>query len=395
VLARRRALASAGVACIAALGIAGCSQTSSSSSSLTLTGGTLVVVVSEPADHATDAAAQDVVDAEELAFNQLHGEVTDYRVRMITPHAQTLSDNARDAVIYPSSSNPDVIAYLGEVAPGASDGTVGITNALDLLQVSPTDTALELSQGTPAVSGAPQTYFESYSTYKRTFARIVPSSALEAKAQVAEMKSLGVKSLYVGHDSSDYGRAIADAVGSDAKASGITLSSSLSGAAGDFYGSQSPTAAATFFNHAAAADPSAKLFGPSSLDASSFTKALSSSVKNLYVSIPGFLPKDLTAAGKKFVADFRAAYHHTPNVEAIFGYQAMQAVLYVIKRERKDADDRTAVVNGFLSQKGVSGVVGTYSINSAGNSNVDAFVFARLQSGALVPFRAAAPVSQG
>jgi ABC-type branched-subunit amino acid transport system substrate-binding protein len=354
----------------------------------------LVVVVSEPTGLGSDPAAKDVLDAEELAFHQLHGEVTDYRMRMITPHAKTLSDDAREAVIYPSSSNPDVIAYLGEIAPGASDETVGITNALDLLQVSPTDNALELSQSTPAVSGAPQTYFESYGTYKRTFARIVPSAALEARAQVAEMKSLGVDSLYVGHDSSDYGGAIADAVSSDARAAGIKLAKSVSGAGGDFYGSQSPTAAATFFNHVAGTDPSAKLFGPSSLNVASFTKGLSRSVKNLYVSIPGFLPKDLTAAGKKFVTDFRAAYHHTPNVEAIFGYQAMQAVLYVIKRERKDADDRTAVVNGFLSQKGVSGVVGTYSMNSAGNSNLDAFVFARLQNGALVPFRAA-PVSQG
>jgi ABC-type branched-subunit amino acid transport system substrate-binding protein len=395
VLARRRALASAGVACIAALGVAGCSQTgSTSSSSLTLTGGTLVVAIGEPTGLAADPAAQDVVDAEQLAFNQLHGEVTDYKVRMITLHARTLSDNARASVIYPSSGSPDVIAYLGETAPGTSDQTVGITNALDLLQVSPTDTALELSQSTPAVSGAPQTYFESYGTYKRTFARIVPSSAVEASDQVAEMKLLGVSSLYVSHDSSDYGRALADAVKKDAKAAGITLSSASSGAGGDFYAATSPRTAATFFNRVAGSDPSAKLFGPSSLGAASFTKALGSSVKNLYVSIPGFLPKDLTSAGKKFVSDFKAAYHHAPNVEAIFGYQTMQAVLYVIKREHRDADDRTAVVKGFLSQKGVAGVVGTYSINSNGNSNIDAFVFARPKNGALVPFQAAS-TSQG
>ena len=59
------------------------------------------------------------------------------------------------------SSTRDTIAYLGEIAPGASDQTVGITNALDLLQVSPTDNALELSQSTPAVLGRPKTFFES------------------------------------------------------------------------------------------------------------------------------------------------------------------------------------------------------------------------------------------
>ena len=47
---------------------------------------------------------------------------------------------------------------------------------------------------------------------------MVPSASEEAKAQVAEMKSLGVNKLYVGNDGSDYGKAIADAVSSDAPA---------------------------------------------------------------------------------------------------------------------------------------------------------------------------------
>ena len=34
------------------------------------------------------------------------------------------------------------IAYLGEVDPGLSSQSLGITNAQDLLQVSPTDTDL-------------------------------------------------------------------------------------------------------------------------------------------------------------------------------------------------------------------------------------------------------------
>ncbi len=112
-----------------------------------------------------------------------------------------VSDNARSAII-----DKTAIAYLGEIAPGTSDQTAGITNALGLLQVSPTDTALELSQSTPAVADAPKTYFQSWGTYGRTFARVVPSSAVEAKALVAEMKAQSVKSLFVANDGSDYGR---------------------------------------------------------------------------------------------------------------------------------------------------------------------------------------------
>ncbi len=389
-LPRRRALVTASAACLAALAVAGCSQTgsSSSSSAVTISGNSLTIYISDPASLHSDAAAQDVVNAERMAFKAQQSEVKDYKLRLYVLNDKP-SYNARAAII-----NKTTIAYLGEIQPGVSDQTVGITNALDVLQVSPTDTALELSQATPAVSDAPKTYFESWGTYGRTFARVVPSSAEEAKAQVTEMKSVGVSGLYVTDDGSDYGKAIADAVRADAKDAGITLSSSLSGASGDFYGAQSPVAAAKFFNHVSAGAPTAKLFGPSSLNSSAFTAAISSSVHNLYVSIPGFLPADLPAEGKTFVADFKTAYGHTPNTEAIFGYEAMSAVLRVLQHDGTNANNRTSVVKAFLAQRDVPSVLGTYSIDSGGNTSLNAFVFAHMSGGKLVPFKAA-PNSQG
>jgi ABC-type branched-subunit amino acid transport system substrate-binding protein len=385
VLLNRRVLATAGAACLAGLAIAGCSQAgSSSSSTIKIVGHTLAIYISEPAHLNSDPVAQDVVDAEKLAFTQQSHLVTHYKLVLRTPMSKTLSDNARQAII-----DKTAIAYLGEIAPGTSDQTVGINNALDLLEVSPTDTALELAQSTPAVTNAPKTYFESWGTYHRTFARVVPSSAVEAKTQVAGMKSLAVSSLYIGNDGSDYGKAIADAVSTDAKAAGLKVAASSSGAGADFYGATSPTAAAKFFNTTAAASPTAKLFGPSSLNAAAFTSALSPSVHNLYVSIPGFMPNAVPAAGKTFIAAFKAAYHHAPNVEAIFGYAAMSAVLQSLKRAGGQGNNRSLVASAFLSQHKVSSVLGTYSIGSNGNTSLNAFIFARPSGGALVPFRAA------
>jgi branched-chain amino acid transport system substrate-binding protein len=385
---RPRTLASSGIACLVALAVAGCSTTGSSSSSssgVTIAGHTLSIYISEPRDIRSNAVAQDIVHAEQMAFSANSKEVSDYRLRLQPAGYKTVSDNARDAI-----TDSSTIAYLGELAPGASDETVGITNALDVLQVSPTDNALELSQDTPAVSGGPKSFFESWSTYGRTFARLVPSAADEAKAQVAEMKALGVTKLYVNDDGSDYGRAIADAVQSDASTAGLALSRYIGEEDnGYFYGAASPAAAAKFFKHIASMAPTAKLFGPSSLNSSAFTSAISGSVHNLYVSIPGFLPKDLPAAGKSFVSKFKTAYHHAPNLEAIFGYEAMSALLRVLENEGKNANDRTDVVKGFMKQRKVASVLGTYSMNSAGNTSLDAFVFARLRGGQLVPFAAA------
>jgi ABC-type branched-subunit amino acid transport system substrate-binding protein len=387
VLTRPRALASSGVACLAALAIAGCGPTGSSSSSsaaVTVPGSTLRIYISEPRDLSADPVAQDIVKAEQLAFAAHQGEVHDYRLNLQTVRGRTLTDNARTAIIDPST-----VAYLGEIAPGASDDTVGITNAQDLLQVSPTDNALELTDASPAVSGGPKSFFESWSTYGRTFARLAPSGAAEARAQVAEMKRLGVSGLYVASDGSTYGRAIADAVLADARRAGISRVMSPAGAGAAFYGAVSAPAAARFFNHLSTSAPNVKLFGPSSLYSTAFSSALSSTVQHLYVSVPGFLPKDLPAAGRSFVAQFKTAYGHTPNVEAIFGYEAMSSLLRVLAGAGRQADNRTDVVKDFLKQHEVPSVLGVFSINGAGNTSLSAFVFARLSAGKLVPFTAA------
>ncbi len=384
---RTRGLAGVGAACLAALIVSGCGTSGSSSSAnsaVTVSGHTLTIYLSEPSDIATNSTAQDVVHAEQLAFSVHAKEVRAYRLSLQTVRGAKLTDNARIAIV-----NPTTIAYLGEVEPGASDATVGITNALDVLQVSPTDNALELTDRTAAVPGGAKTFFESWGTYGRTLARVVPSGAAEARAQVAEMRALHLRSLATANDGSVYGRAIADAVASDARSAGLPVTSP-SAAAAVFYGAQSPAAAARFFNRTAATRPRARLFGPSSLNTPGFARALSGAARrNVEVSIPGYLPRDLPAAGRTFVSAFRTAYAHPPNVEAIFGYEAMSALLHVLAQEGRAANDRTSVVRAFLGQRDVHSVLGTYSIDAAGNTTLDAFVFAHVRGGALVPFVAA------
>ena len=360
--------------------VAGCTSSGSANSSVTVSGNVLTIYVSAAATDQPQVA-QDVLDAEQLAFRQGPHRVGNVAIRMLPVRGTTISAQAR-TVIQDSST----IAYLGEIVPGSSYASLGITNALDILQVTPTDTALELTQTTPAVANAPDEYYESLSTYGRTFVRVVPSSADEAKAQVQEMQALGVTKLYVSSDGSDYGAAIANAVSHDVGA-GLTVVSSPAAADGVFYGSASPTVAAGFFNRVAGSNPSAKLLGPSALDAPAFVSALSPAVRNLYVSVPGFLKADLNPAGAAFVTQFSSAFGHAPAVQAIFGYEAMAAVLSVLKEAGAAVNDRTTVVKDFLAIKNRPSVLGTYSINSNKDTSIAPFVFNRLQDGQLMPFK--------
>jgi branched-chain amino acid transport system substrate-binding protein len=205
------------------------------------------------------------------------------------------------------------------------------------------------------------------------------------------MHALGVTKLYVSSDGSDYGAAVAYAVKQDAGSAGLTVVGSPATADGAFYGSASPAAAASFFNRIASSNPSAKLFGPSALDAPAFVSALSHSVRNLYISVPGFLKANLNAEGTNFVSAFTLAYGRAPAPQAIFGYEAMSAVLSVLKQAGTSAGSRTTVVHDFFAIKNRQSVLGTYSIDSNGDTSLAPFVFTHLKGGQLVPV----PLVQG
>ena len=364
-------------------------------SSVSTTGTKLTIYAAAPAG---TTASPDILDAEKLAFQQFQqsgAKIGKFTVKFATVDASKISDNARTAI-----EDTSAIAYLGELAPGDSADSVGITNAQDVLQVSPADTALELTQATAAVPGSPKSYYESEKTYGYTFARVVPNSAQEAKAQIQEMTALGVRKLYVTDDGSPYGAAIALAVRQDA---GNTITAvqgppdaskfQASGADALFYGASpdSASAVARLFGDVAQGNGAVKLFAPSALDTSGFASSFGSANVNLYVSSPGFLTKDLTPEGQQFKSAFTSAYGHAPALGAIFGYEAMNAVLAVLREAGVNADDRTTVVDDFFKIKDRQSPLGTYSISSSGDISIAPFVFSRLRNGALVPFASVTP----
>ena len=377
-LVRSRALtACAAVTLAAAAG--GCTTTTTTPS---VNSGTLSVYLSvPPGQHSSET--QDVLSAERLAFQQAGAQVAKFKIKLVQFQGAKLSDTARQAI-----GDGSTIAYIGEIAPGTSEQTIGITNGEDILQVSPTDTAVEETQSTPAISNSPNRYYESLSTNNRTFARVVPTDALEAKALVAEMQARGVKELYVVSDGSAYGNALAYAVKTDA-APAITIASSPQAAQAAFYAGSSTSGAAALFNQVAQANPTVKLFAPSALYDAAFVSALSAAAqRNLIVSSPGFTASDLTAQGKQFVSAFQTAYRHAPAPQAIFGYEAMSAVMAVLHNLGSSAGSRSNMVHAFFKIRNRASVLGTYSINSNGDTSIAPFIFSRVKAGALAPYKA-------
>jgi branched-chain amino acid transport system substrate-binding protein len=92
-------------------------------------------------------------------------------------------------------------------------------------------------------------------------------------------------------------------------------------------------------------------------------------------------------AKTRFVQPFVAAYHHQPAPQAIFGYEAMSALLSVLTKAGTSANDRQTVVHDFFAIRNRNSVLGSYSINANGDTSIAPFVFSRIVRGKLVPFR--------
>ncbi|HEX8975999.1 MAG TPA: ABC transporter substrate-binding protein [Solirubrobacteraceae bacterium] len=378
-------------ACVAAAALlAGCGAGGQGGSSVvTVTGRTLSVYASQPPGAPTPQVT-DILEAEQLALQQAQGKAGRFTVRLIPVHKHELSANARAAV-----EDPSTIAYLGELVPGTSQISTEILNQQGVLEISPADTAAYLTQAIAGVSNSLNTFYPGHSTYKQTFARTVPSTRQEAKALVAAMQSAHVSSVAVSGENTYYGRTLAAEVSQAARAAGLSVAGSAAQARAYFYAasSSSPSArkaAIQAFDRAAAAGSSVKLFAPSGLYDPSFVAGLSSDAQSrLFVSVPGILASQLSATGRTFVRDFTARFGHAPAPQAIFGYEAMAALLAELGQAKAAANQRATVVAGFRSLQRTDSVLGAYSL-SGGDPSIAPLLLAHVRAGALVPFRSLA-----
>lgn len=380
-LLRRRAPWLCAVLGALALALSGCTSGAASSGTAgSVAGSTLDVWSSEPPGPG-DTVSADVLGAEQLALKQAGGKAGAFTVALRIAHEREISANAREAV-----QDKRAIAYLGEVDPGTSGVSLQITNQIGLLQVSPTDTAAYLTQSTPAVPDSPGHYYPTSSTYHRTFARMVPTTAQETKALARAIKAQGVSRLYVTGDHTVYGASVALALRDAARGQGITLASGASGADGVAYAGLDRPAARAALDQAAAADPQAKLFATSSLYDDALVAALSPAAqRRLTVSSPGEPASgQVPPATQSFQSAFRSAYGHAPEPQAVYGYEAMSALLASLKGLGAQARDRSKVVARVRGLHDRAGAFGTYSL-TGGDVDLASFVLARVVDGKLVP----------
>jgi branched-chain amino acid transport system substrate-binding protein len=407
----RRAASVIALALALAAGAAGCGRRSAGQHQ-TIRGTTLTIYSSVPLHGASRMNAQAVVNGEQLALQQAHGRVGRYRIELRSLDDSTIqrqawdpgktTENARTAI-----TDPNTVLYIGELNSGASAVSIPLLNRAAIPQISPTSTAVGLTSA--AAGAAPGEPLKYYPTGVRTFARIVPNDAVQARVQVKLQKDAGCRRPYVLDDGEVDGEDLADSYQLVARSAGLhvvgvqafqrraadytALARSIAQTGADcvLISSLTESGAALLTRQIAAAMPNAQLFASTGLAESTFVDPAQGGIP---VSVdPRILVTSLTLAPtvdppltRSFYATYERRYGF-PQPYAIFGYEAMSLALNAIARasdEGRDTVERAAVREALFATRDRPSVLGTYSITPVGDTTIRRYAVYRVVNGELV-----------
>jgi branched-chain amino acid transport system substrate-binding protein len=415
-----RLLASASLA-LGALALAdGCGGVGVSSAG-TVGGSQLTIYSSLPLEGPLAHVSQQIVGGEKLALAQVGGRVHRFKINYASLNDAnpktgqwTPGETSTNAKI--AAQDSTTIAYLGDYDSAATAISLPIVNEAGILQVSPASPYVGLTSAQDAGQDEPERF---YQTGKRTFARLMPDDPVQAAAQLQLMRRLGVEKVFVIEDQDPFDLPLAAIVVEAAKQAGIevvgedTLDTTASteyaeeahkvlasGAQAVFFSGQPGAGAVALWQQLHAADPHLRLLGSSTLSESStsaggstdasqtFAGQLGAAAAVSYLATP-VLPLALyPAPARAVLAQYRAYFHEAGGAYALYGYEAMSAVLLAIRRAGAHGNDRAAVIARFFAIRNRDSVLGRYSVRPDGELSLARYGVDRVRHGRLVFYRA-------
>ena len=374
-------------------------------------GRTLKIYMSGPLHGAASVGARAAMQGAEMALAE-HG-LRMGRDRIVlevlddsTPQSRgwdpsQTTNNARIAV-----QDPATIGYIGDFDSGASAISIPVLNRAGIPQVSPEGGAVGLTSPGPGASpGEPEKY---YPAKLRTFARVVPTDALQAAVIVQLERGFGCQAPFALQDGGVDGEEATISYVLAAQAAGLrvlgvqvfqrqatdylSLARSLAEAGADcvLLSASDEHSAARVAAAVARAVPAARIFASSSLADSAFADPSlggvpSAAAPQVLVLAPGLGGSNYPASGRAFLERYARLYG-PPQPQAIFGYEAMRLMLDAISRAtdhgRKQAA-RAKVLAAIFATRRRRSALGTYSIDRDGDVTIGSFAVYRLVSGRL------------
>jgi branched-chain amino acid transport system substrate-binding protein len=372
-------------------------------------GNQLTIYSSLPLQGPSAAISRQIVGGEKLALSDAGGHVGHFTISYAlrddsSPTTGQWDPDVTAANAKAAAQDPTTIAYLGDFNSGATAISLPLSNAAGILQVSPASPYVGLTSSLDAGQGEPERF---YLAGKRTFGRIAPGDPVQAAAQVALMRRLGVHSLYVLADQDPFDAPLAQIVTADAQRAGIEVKGqdtitilpgsnftgevakvAESGAQAVFLSTTATTEAAYLARQLHTADPHLLLLASSTMLSPVFTSHLGPAESATFVGSPVLAPRLYPASALRVLAEYRRHFASVGEPYALYGYEAMSVVLSAIRAAGARGDDRQAVIARFFATRDRRSVLGVYSMRPNGETTLSTYAIDRLVSGAPVFWRA-------
>ncbi len=204
--------------------LAGCGGVGASPAAQSV-GKQLTVYSSLPLQGPAAGISQQIVGGEKLALADAGGRVGGFTVSYVSlddssPTSGEWDPGVTAANAKAAAQDRTTIAYLGDFNSGATAVSLPLTNAAGILQVSPASPYVGLTSSLDAGQGEPERF---YLGGRRTFGRVAPGDPVQAAAQVALLRRLKVRRLYVIADQDPFDGPLAQIVAADAERAGIEV----------------------------------------------------------------------------------------------------------------------------------------------------------------------------
>jgi branched-chain amino acid transport system substrate-binding protein len=392
----------------ALLGVVGCGGVAVSDVA-EATGGQLTVYSSEPLQGPSAPIAEQIIGGEKLALSDARGRAGPFKIAYVSlddasPASDEWNPGVTETDAKTAAQDTSTIAYLGDYDSAATAVSLPLTNAAGILQVSPGSPYVGLTSSFDAGQDEPERF---YPSGQRTFVRLAPGDIGQAQAQVALMKSKGVRRLYVLDDQDPFDVPLADIVAEYAEQAGITVVAhdSLSTVAGAVFTGEVEKIAesnvqavflaggpgmgtAELWRDLYEASPHLLLLGSSSMISESFTSQIGAAAANTYLTTPMLPARFYPPAAQRVLSSYRKTFGTEGNAYALYGYEAMTLVLDAIRDSGARGDDRQTVIDHVFATRSRDSVIGRYSIDSDGETTLSSYGVDRISGGRPVFYRA-------
>ena len=374
-------------------------------------GATLTVYYSGPAHGASAAGSQAALAGARMALEAVRGRIGRYRIVLralddSTPQSNGWDPNQTTTDARLAVQDPTTVGYLGDFNSGAAAISIPILNRGGIAQISPAAGSVGLTTAGPGASpGEPAKY---YPSDIRTFARPVPTDATQALVQVHLAQSSGCRRMFVLQDGEVDGEDESLTFVLTAQPAGLRVLgvqafqplapdySSLaqtvgqSGADCVLLSALDERSAAKLTDQLVRALPRAPIIAASGLADSTYADPAGGGVgpaaaSHVLITSPAVGAAIYPPSGRAFLAAYARRVGPTEPA-AIFGYETMSLMLSAIGKAtdhgRKTAV-RSSVIKAIFETRRRRSVLGTYSIDRAGDATLRRYGIWRIAGGRL------------